>query len=380
MRADLSPRLRKRHPRPLNRHLIFMSISLYRKYRPQVFDELAGQEAIKTTIQNEIKAEKISHAYLFSGPRGTGKTTTARLLAKAINCENRKKGDYEPCCKCNSCLEISEGRNLDLIEVDAASNRGINEIRELRDHVRVAPTKSKYKVFIIDESHMLTPEAFNALLKTLEEPPSHVIFVLATTEIHKLPETIISRCQRFDFKKINAQEIIKRMGKIAKKEGIMVDAEVLKRIASQSQGCIRDAETLLQQIFSLGDKKISYKHAEIFFPRSDINLIIDFIKNLADKDQGKAIFLINKLTEEGVDLKDFTSHLIEFLRNLMMVKIDPQLTINIDKQAVLSSEKIELQNLVRMINIFIRAQRELDYSEIPQLPLELAIIDICEIS
>ncbi|TSC96354.1 MAG: DNA polymerase III subunit gamma/tau [Parcubacteria group bacterium Athens1014_10] len=362
-----------------------MSTTLYRKYRPQKFSEIEGQEVIKTTLQNEIKAGKISHAYLFSGPRGIGKTTTARLMAKAINCENRKQGEYEPCNKCSSCLEIAGNRNLDLIEIDAASNRGINEIRELRDHARVAPTKSKYKVFVIDEAHQLTPEAFNALLKTLEEPPSHVIFILATTEIHKLPETIISRCQRFDFKKVNLKEIAEKLKVIAKKENIEIDHRVLEKIAGQSEGCIRDAETLLQQIFSLGDKKITYEEAEIFFPRSDINLIIDFVKNLISKKKEKTIFLINKLVEEGVDLKDFSSNLIEFLRKLMILKIDQEakgIYYGLDKvkdeEIILLSKEIELKDLVRMINMFIQARRDLEYAEIPQLPLELAIIEISE--
>ncbi len=362
-----------------------MSTSLYRKYRPQKFSDLIGQEIIKITLQNEIKAGKISHAYLFSGPRGVGKTTTARLLAKAINCENRREGEYEFCNKCVSCLGIAEGRSLDLIEIDAASNRGINEIRALRDHVRVIPTNSKYKVFIIDEVHMLTPEAFNALLKTLEEPPIHVIFILATTEIHKLPETIISRCQRFDFKKVGFKEMVKRLDKIAKKENIEVEPKVLEKIALQSEGCIRDSETLLQQIFSLGDKKISYEEAEIFFPRSDINLIINFVKNLIHNEKEKSIFLINKLAEEGIDLKNFTSNLIEFLRKLMLIKIDQktkEIYYDLDqadhKDIISLSKEIDLKNLVKMINIFIQTKKDLEYSEISQLPIELAVVQICE--
>ncbi len=362
-----------------------MSSTLYRKYRPQKFSEMIGQEVIKTTLQNEIKAGKLSHAYLFSGPRGIGKTTAARLLAKAINCENRKEEEFEPCNKCSSCLEIADGKNMDLIEIDAATNRGIDEIRYLRDHIRIAPTKSKYKVFIIDEVHMLTPEAFNALLKTLEEPPSHAIFVLATTEIHKLPETVISRCQRFDFRKVNLKELVKRLGKIAKKEEIEIDDRVLEKIALQSEGCLRDAETLLQQIFSLGDKKISYQEAEIFFPRSDINLIIDFIRNLIKQDKEKLIFLINKLVEEGVDLKDFTSNLIEFLRKLMIIKIDQgaekiyyDLDQDKDKETILLGKEMDLKKIVKTINIFIQTRKDLERSEIHQLPLELAVISLCE--
>lgn len=362
-----------------------MSLTLYRKYRPQSFGELVGQEVIKTTIQNEIKAGKVSHAYLFSGPRGLGKTTTARLLAKAINCGERKPLEYEPCNKCYFCKEIAEGKSLDLIEIDAASNRGINEIRELRDHARIVPAKSKYKIFIIDECHMLTPEAFNALLKILEEPPSHVIFILATTEIHKLPETIISRCQRFDFKKVGMKIIVKRLEKIAKKEEIEIDRRTLEQIAINSGGCIRDGETLLQQIITLGDKKISYEEAEIFFPRSDLNLIIDFVKNLMEARKEKVVCLINTLVEEGVDLKIFTSNLIEFLRKLMILKIDLSAEkIFCDseqtkgKEIISLNEGADLKKIVKMINVFIEARKELEYGEIPQLPLELAAIGICE--
>ncbi|MDP1538555.1 MAG: DNA polymerase III subunit gamma/tau, partial [bacterium] len=193
-----------------------MSLVLYRKHRPQIFAEVIGQEHVVKTLTNAISSGIISHAYLFAGPRGSGKTTLARLLAKSLNCQNRKEGQSEPCNKCNSCLEIMGNRSLDLIEIDAASHRGIDEMRELRDGIKFAPTKSKYKVFILDEAHQLTKEAANALLKTLEEPPSHVIFVLATTEIHKMIPTIISRCQRFDFRKLTLQEIVKRLEFIAK--------------------------------------------------------------------------------------------------------------------------------------------------------------------
>ena len=224
------------------------NLVLYRKYRPQTFAEIIGQEHVVQTLTNAISSGMISHAYLFAGPRGSGKTTIARLLAKAVNCENRK--GFEPCNQCSSCLEISAGRALDLIEIDAASHRGIDEMRELRDGIRFIPTKSKYKVFIIDECHQLTKEAANALLKTLEEPPGHAIFILATTEIHKMIPTIISRCQRFDFRKLTLPEIIKRLEIVSGKEKARIEKPALELIAINSGGSIRDAESLLDQVLT----------------------------------------------------------------------------------------------------------------------------------
>ncbi|PIZ90441.1 DNA polymerase III, subunit gamma and tau, partial [bacterium (Candidatus Moisslbacteria) CG_4_10_14_0_2_um_filter_36_61] len=257
---------------------------LYRKYRPQKFSELIGEKEIITILQNEIKQEKTAHAYLFAGPRGVGKTTMARILAKAVNCANRKKGEAEPCDQCLSCQEIAQGKSFDLIEIDAASNRGINEIRELKERIRFLPSLSRFRVFIIDEVHMLTPEAFNALLKTLEEPPSYVLFILATTKIHELPETIISRCQVFKFTKIPLEEIVDYLKEIAKKEGVKISEEVLKIIAFRSEGCARDAMSLLGQIIALGDKEITLEEAMLVLPPSQLNLVIDLLDLLIKKE------------------------------------------------------------------------------------------------
>lgn len=362
-----------------------MSLTLYRKYRPQKFAEVIGQEHIKKTLENEIKGGRISHAYLFYGPRGTGKTTMGRIFAKAINCQNRKENQFEPCGECSSCQEIKENRNLDLIEIDAASNRGINEIRELRENVRFAPTKSKYKVFIIDECHQITTDAFNALLKTLEEPPSHAVFILVTTEQHKVPNTIISRCQKFSFSKVAVDEILNKLEKIVKAEGVKVDSEALKNIARLSQGYVRDAESLLAQILSLGDKDISLEEASLIIPYQEFEKVSEFVNFLIKKDSQSAIKIINEVVEEGVDLKQFNLNLIEFLRKILLFKINNDLpaqagkTEKKDEKIEILAKEIEIPALIVMIEEFMKIKNYLDNNEIPQLPLELAVVKVCHL-
>ncbi len=365
-----------------------MSLVLYRKYRPQTFKEAIGQKHIIQILQNEIRQDKLAHAYLFAGPRGIGKTTVARILAKTANCEKiQKEANFrknaEPCNVCPICQEINAGRSLDLIEIDAASNRGINEIRELRERVRFPPSRNKYKVFIIDEVHMLTPEAFNALLKTLEEPPLYIIFILATTEIHKVPETIISRCQSFNFIKVESKEIIKRLKEIVTKEGIEVEEEVIQNIVYRSEGCVRDAESLLSQILAFDGKRVTLAQAELILPSTQINYIFKLLENLIKKDAGAAIKLIGELSENGVDLQQFIKDLIEILRKILLLQAgleSKEVLIEFDNQAKETLQKsaklIEAKHLVAMIEEFIRAQQNLDYAEIPQLPIELAIIKL----
>ncbi|MFH1837922.1 MAG: DNA polymerase III subunit gamma/tau [Candidatus Kuenenbacteria bacterium] len=361
--------------------------SLYQKYRPQTFEKLVGQDHIKITLENEIKTDQISHAYLFSGPRGIGKTTCARLLAKTINCQNKKKGEINPCNKCVACKEIGQGKSLDVMEIDAASQTGVDNVREnIIENSRFVPHFFKYKIFIIDEAHMLSISAFNALLKILEEPPAYIIFILATTEIHKIPETIISRCQRFNFKKISFIEITERLNKICDSEKIKVDPQILKNIAHQSQGHLRDAESLLNQILVLGEKKITIEQAELILPHSNFDLILEFLKNLFEKNKKATLILINKLIEQGIDLKYFINDCIEVARKILLIKIDPSLDEfsqkmdeKIEKKISELTKKIETEKLSKAIEILIKTQKELGETDIIQLPLEIAVLEIIDL-
>jgi len=353
-----------------------MSKALYNIYRPKTFAEVVNQNHIKITLQNEIESGKIAHAYLFSGPRGIGKTTIARIFAKALNCTDRKKN--EPCGECQNCVSFQENKALDLVEIDAASNRGINEIRELREHIKYPPSVFEYKVFIIDEAHMLTIEAFNALLKTLEEPPKHTIFILATTEIHKLPETIVSRCQRFDFKKVKIDDITKLLGKIVTAEKVKVEREVLSNISRHSEGYVRDAVGMLGQILSLDSKEITSQEAALVLPHSDFNLIMELVDYLFNKNLKEAIDLISRLTDEGIEIEDFTNEFLEYLRKLMLVKIMgslESLSWELDKKFVQKvneqSEAVSIDELIKIIDIILSQLPNYKNTKIVQLPLEI---------
>ena len=359
---------------------------LYRKYRPKIFSEIIGQEHVVQTLINAILSGTVSHAYLFSGPRGSGKTTLARLLAESINCQNRKTDEFEPCNRCSSCLEIMGSRSMDLIEIDAASHRGIDEIRDLRDGIRFVPTKSKYKIFILDEAHQLSKDAANALLKTLEEPPSHAIFILATTEIHKMIPTIISRCQRFDFRKLTLPEIIRRLKIISKKEKAKIEEPALELIALNSEGSMRDAEGLLDQALTFAstlgrDQLIKAEDIKELLGMVDISSISQFVDFICEKKRAKAIDFLNKILEKGKDPQEFTKALIRYLRQGMILKINSDLTFSLTKE---EQEKLQAQTtnfeepeLRRILKLFLDAENKMKYSSIPQLPLELAVIESC---
>ena len=364
------------------------NLVLYRKYRPKTFEEVVGQEHIVTTLRNAVSHAMISHAYLFSGPRGCGKTTLARLLAKAINCEKSKAG--EPCNECSACKEITLGNAMDLIEIDAASNRGIDEIRDLKEGIQFSSTKLKYKVFIIDEAHQLTKEAANALLKTLEEPPSHTIFILATTEIQRMIPTLASRCQRFDFRKLKVPEMVQRLEDMAEKEGIEIEKDALELIAHHASGSLRDAEGLLDKVltFCLGSGKKERIQAEVareLLGIVDVQIIGSFADLLLAKNPGKAIGFLNKNLEDGMDPQEFAKTLVEYLRTLLILKINPALedmfagplTKEQQEKMKLQSSTINEEFLSRAIKNFMEAEQKMKYSSIIQLPLELAIIDSC---
>lgn len=360
--------------------------TLYRKYRPQNFKEVVNQNHIKITLEHEIESGRIAHAYLFCGPRAVGKTTIARVFAKAVNCDTRQKGEHEPCNNCQSCNEISEGKSLNIIEIDAASHTGVDNVRENIISVsRISTEKGKYKVFIIDEVHMLSISAFNALLKVLEEPSEGVIFILCTTEVHKIPATIISRCQRFDFKRINISDLTKKLQFICDKEGIKIEKSILESIARHSEGHMRDAESLLGQVISIGGKEISQKEADLVIPRSDLGEVISLIESLSKKDAGAGIGIINKVLDEGVDIKRFTINLIEILRKLLLSKVNRNLAEKLGLELGESleiklnnvSKNLEIQQIIYFIEKFSEAKESLRGSFILQLPLELAVIEVC---
>ncbi|MCD5396427.1 MAG: DNA polymerase III subunit gamma/tau [Candidatus Pacebacteria bacterium] len=361
---------------------------LYRKYRPKTFSEVIGQEHIVRTLSNAIEENLISHAYLFAGPWGSGKTTLARLFAKAINCENRK--GYEPCNECLSCREINEGRAIDLIEIDAASNRGIEEIRQLKEGAKFSPTRLKYKVFIIDEAHQLSKDAANALLKILEEPPEHVIFILATTEPQKMIPTIISRCQRFDFYKLTLPQILRKLQFICENEKIKIEDEALELIAGNSNGAMRDAESFLEQVITYAKtqkvEKITQEIVKEILGLIDINIISKFLDFLIEKKPGVCVEFLNKEIEKGLNPFEFAKTLLSYLRSGLILKIDPNLNNllleNLTKEArdklKQQIERLKENDLRRMLKVFLEAQNKMKYSPIPQLPLELAIVEVTE--
>ena len=360
---------------------------LYRKYRPKTFEEIEGQEHVVRTLEGALVSGRVGHAYLFCGPRGTGKTTMARLLAKSLNCakyQQKVEGQLlpthyslltVPCNSCHPCTEINEGRSLDLIEIDAASNRGIDEIRNLKDSARVAATGGGHKIFIVDECHMLTKEANNALLKLLEEPPSHVVFILATTEPHKLLDTILSRVQRFDFKKISLEQIKKKLTSIAKKEKIAIEDTAVAELAVSASGSLRDAESALNKIIAYagqGNKIDAELVAEILgiVPAQVHENLVGLI--LA-KTPREAIQHINDLHEAGVDLNQFLKQFVKYLRSKLVESIGHGPAV---ATVVIANSQVTPEFLIKTINAFMKAGNEIRLSPIPQLPIELAILEL----
>lgn len=369
---------------------------LYRKHRPRHFDEIIGQEHVVTALVNSLKMGRVAHAYLFSGPRGVGKTTMARLLAKALSCEhansarsadasrNTNAPTQIPCNSCSSCGRFNSGRALDLIEIDAASNRGIDEVRELREGVRFVPVEGKHKVYVIDEAHQLTKEAFNALLKTLEEPPEHAVFVLATTELDKVPATIVSRTQHFDFRRPNVLQISDRLIHIAKKEEAKLDSEGARLIALAAEGSMRDAESILGQIMAVEDKDITRKEVEEILGLPRRESAKKMFELIAKKDASAALALIQELHDAGHDLTHFSKLLLQYFRNALFLKTDPTLKKFVEDEMLPDElECIETHlpyfketDLSRAVNTIFQNMQTFKKTPIPQLPLELTVIEL----
>lgn len=352
--------------------------ALYRKWRPQTFDEMVGQGHVTHTLQNALPAGRISHAYLFTGPRGTGKTSMGRLLAKAVNCLSTD--DNKPCNQCRICQAINEGRLLDLIEIDAASNRGIDEVRGIREKVGFRPNEARYKVYILDEAHMLTEPAFNALLKTLEEPPPHVIFVLVTTEPHKIPDTILSRCQRFDFRRIPLQDIVGHLKHIAGQEGLTVESAALELIARSATGSMRDAESLLDQLISYGGEEITLAQVQSVLGTVASQAVGELVDQLLARDVAKGLDVINRVVGDGVDPRQFNRQVVEYLRELLLIKVgDGSSLVHVTPEVLQEMKgqvaQLSIRELIKVVRLFNQAGLDLKASVQSQLPLELAFVD-----
>lgn len=352
-------------------------IIIARKYRPKNFDEIIGQEHITRTLKNAIRNERIAHAYLFSGPRGIGKTTTARVLSKSLNCE---KGPTEtPCNSCSNCIEIDESRNIDVLEIDGASNRGIDEIRTLQENIRYAPTKGKHKIYIIDEVHMLTSEAFNALLKTLEEPPKHVIFIFATTQPHKLPTTVLSRCQRFNFRRLTVSEIDEKLKNIAKKENINIEEDARIMIARQADGSLRDGESMLDQLFTYTDTKISKDEVRKMFGFVEEDIYFSLTDSIKRKDENKILDIINDAFDKGYNMEEFVIGYIKHLRKIFLLKNEVEIP-DLSK-----SERTKYENIIDYFSNFLLLQflnrislliRKMKNSAISRILLEVEFLTL----
>jgi len=361
-------------------------MALYHKHRPQTFDTMIHQEHIITTLKNQIRTDKVAHAYLFSGPHGIGKTTTARILAKSLNCEQRKNDQVNPCDKCDTCRDISEARSIDVIEIDAASQTGVDNVREnIIENAQFKATRSPYKIFIIDEVHMLSTGAFNALLKTLEEPPVHVVFILATTDMDKLPSTVISRCQRFTFSRVPDDTLKDHLTTIATTEGVTIDDDVLTAIVRKARGGARDAISILDQLITIGEKQITVQNASFVMPTTSYETQINFLTHLITKNSSATLEDIQSLVTQGTHLHIFTEEIINLLRVLMIASIDPTLA---KKEVYLAenefdrlytlNQSITPQEIVTLTDLVTKRMNNIRGAILPQLPLELLVIEWSE--
>jgi len=351
-------------------------MTLYRKYRPQKFADVVGQSHVVETLSNAIRHSKTASAYLFTGERGTGKTTLARLFAKSVNCDGRGEG-AESCGSCAHCLAFAEGKALDIVEIDAASHTGVDNIRELRETIFFPPTLGSKKIYIVDEAHMLSSGAWNALLKTLEEPPAHVVFIFATTEFHKIPETILSRCQRFDFSKLPESLIAEKLVSIARSEGVDIEPDAIHMIASAAEGGMRDAESLLSQVISLEDTHITMEEVARILGISETKTLWDFAESLANRDIEAVFSVICSIAEKGYDRRVFVDSLITFFRSLVFLRLESKGNMgegNTSQELRTLAERFSFPDLARILDLLHGARKEIRFASIPELPLEIAVI------
>ncbi len=354
-------------------------VALYRKYRPKTFDEVIGQEHITKTLENQIEQNQVGHAYLFTGTRGTGKTSVAKIFAKAVNCLSPIHGS--PCGKCENCLRLEQENDINIIEIDAASNNKVDDIRQIRDKVKFLPVGAKYKVYIVDEVHMLSDSAFNALLKTLEEPPAHIIFILATTEVHKLPQTILSRCVRFDFRLVSVDELSKHLAKVFTQEKITFDEDSLKIIASAGEGSVRDTLSIADSIASYCQGNITKEKTLSVLGTTAHDMLLEFFDKMAEKDVGGVLTLIDTLEKDGKNLAVLAKDLSKHARNLLVCKSckNPgeilNFTDDILEKYKAQAEKFAEKDLIRYMQVFSGAESELRYTLSVRLLLETTCLN-----